>query len=459
MFASSLLRCALCLATAGLATATSLSRADVIITNFNVVASEALVFNDRIGNSRFFSSPNTDSIRISAFPRPTPDTDIFGAVLGSDTFFSLNGSATTASVTHPSFNGYVQSMGFVGQSSTGGGSRNEFTTLFNRANPSIAALLNQLDATPFSITVSNPLSPSVTSVTFQAPDFNKDALPAFLEDVAITGGGLSPTISWTVPTTGAVAPTRVTVQVRIIDADTPTKITAARLVHTEVLPVGQNTFTFIPNSFSNKNVPGFPEGLEEGSRYEMSVNLDYQENGQLKGRARTFFEFTPLPDGLGNVAVYLPSVGPDGIWKFNAPVEAGQIIYIDPEVAIGYDYQIGDGDPYFASVILPDIGDGFFDLYLFNGTDWLFESLLMAGDEFFFGGNGVDRFRVLGIETSAGLNPSDTTAFITGLSFTGDGRFTGSMTPITAEVPEPPTLALMGLVLLGFVALGKRKTG
>jgi hypothetical protein len=64
---------------------------------------------------------------------------------------------------------------------------------------------------------------------------------------------------------------------------------------------------------------------------------------------------------------------------------------------------------------------------------------------------------VLGIETSAGLNPSDVTAFITGVSFAGDGRFTGTMTPITAEVPEPPMTVLLGMALMGLALVQQRR--
>ena len=63
------------------------------------------------------------------------------------------------------------------------------------------------------------------------------------------------------------------------------------------------------------------------------------------------------------------------------------------------------------------------------------------------GAGGLSRFRVGDIETAAGLDPSNTTAFVTGLSFTGSGSFTGTQTPITVNVPdrvpEPPMLALL----------------
>ena len=72
----------------------------------------------------------------------------------------------------------------------------------------------------------------------------------------------------------------------------------------------------------------------------------------------------------------------------------------------------------------------------------------------------VSQFRVLGIETSAGLNPANTTAFITGLTFTGAGAFTGTQTPITVtvDVPEPPAWALAALALLVGARVRRRRT-
>jgi hypothetical protein len=43
---------------------------------------------------------------------------------------------------------------------------------------------------------------------------------------------------------------------------------------------------------------------------------------------------------------------------------------------------------------------------------------------------------VLGIAKAAELSPTDTTAFITELTFTGTGRFTGTQTPITVFIND-----------------------
>lgn len=429
----------------------------VTVTEFNIfqpVFTE--VFNDRIGNSRFFNGPNTDRVRLSTFVSPSPDSDSV-PVMGSsgNLFQSTNGALTSVSITHPSFAPTVRDLVFVGLTSGLGGGRNEYTTTFNRAAGTVAPLLDAWDATPFVVTVKNPGAPTgVTSVTYNAPDFDRNALPAFVTDLTLTGGGLNPRLDWKVPASGTT-PTAVSIQVRRIDGESAdrTRITSATLVHTRTLAPTATTYT-LNEVFSNASRPGFPAGLEVGQRYEVSVQLDTSSGGHLQGRSRTFFEFKPLPSGNNNVSVFLPSVGLNGVFKFDIDVTQGEKVAIDPIVAVGYEYQIGAGNPLFRSLTLPVVGDGSYDLYLFDGVNYSFQTVVQAGAEYFFAAGGVDRFQVRGIETSAGLDPFDTTAFVTTLTFAGDGRFTGTMTPLTqtvAAVPEPETYALM---LLGLGAVG-----
>jgi hypothetical protein len=177
-------------------------------------------------------------------------------------------------------------------------------------------------------------------------------------------------------------------------------------------------------------------------------------------------------------------VNDGGGFEFDAPVSADDPVFIDPVVATGYDYEIGDGDPNFASVTLPDFGDGFYDLVLFDNLGDLIDTgiELTAGDAFDFttelfadfgiDSEGISKFGVRGIEVAAGLDPNDPAAFVTGLTFVGDGQFTGTMTPILetqtagdtgetggngATVPEPSTLALFGIGCVGFGAMRRRR--
>jgi len=152
-------------------------------------------------------------------------------------------------------------------------------------------------------------------------------------------------------------------------------------------------------------------------------------------------------------------------WNFEFGVDLDQRVFIDPEVAIGYDYIVNSG-PSVQTVVLPSIGDNMFDIYGWNGTDWdLLASDWLTGDIYNFGVDGVDRFRVLGIEIGALLDPLDPTAFVTGLTFTGTGIVNMSQNSITefvggqdpgVGVPEPSVLLLMsaGFLLLG---VGKRR--
>ena len=129
--------------------------------------------------------------------------------------------------------------------------------------------------------------------------------------------------------------------------------------------------------------------------------------------------------------------------------------YIDPLVATGYVYKIGAGDPNFASVTaVTKIGNGSYQLLVWDGTQFVLrDGALMAGEMFDFlkdgfDANGVSEFEIIGIDPAGGLSPTNITAFVTGLTFTAEGSFTGTMQPLvtnTAAVRVPSQVRVAGL--------------
>ncbi len=154
-------------------------------------------------------------------------------------------------------------------------------------------------------------------------------------------------------------------------------------------------------------------------------------------------------------------------WAFEIIVGPEEVIFIDPEVAIGYDYYVDNGEN-FASVILPTgFDDNLFDLWLLDANgDWILQSdLLTGGVEYFFGPDGVSAFRIMGIDITGMLDPTDPTAFVTGVSFVDNGSGQPQQQSIRQvaiaqevnDVSEPNGLALMLLALGGIVAMSRRK--
>src|SRR5207253_11071330 len=78
----------------------------------------------------------------------------------------------------------------------------------------------------------------------------------------------------------------------------------------------------------------------------------------------SWFDFTPKLASTTPDNIALPTVdGATGVYHFNVgSVGPDSVTFIDPAVAVGYIFDIGAGDPDFASVLLPNVGDGVFDL-------------------------------------------------------------------------------------------------
>ncbi len=304
---------------------------------------------------------------------------------------------------------------------------------------------------PWELRFTNGTDSAVANVSLPA---GKEVAP-FINSVTLSGTTRNPTFSWAPPPGAVVNGYRINIYDKSIINNDPAKgpINGGTVYGTS-LPPTQTSFAVEDRFFT---VPGY--ALTPGRNYSIEIGVIQTKDGtsgnlsnsHLAAISRSYADFTPH-DGAGP-PVNLPVVLENGAFKFDMAVQAGQTYYIDPEVAVGYDYATGAGDPNFRSVVLPTgIGDGLYDIFWLNGlSQWqLLADDISGGQAFDFGPDGLKTFRVLGIETSAALNPLSTTAFITGLTFTGNGTFSGTQTPITLDigaVPEPPTLALVGLAL------------
>lgn len=290
--------------------------------------------------------------------------------------------------------------------------------------------------------------------------FGAEQKVPFPVSVTVSGSGSTPTISWVVP--GGFTPDGIRVQV--FDKSKVNPVTGAvDIIHSVAVNPTTGSYT-LPATLSTGLA------LATGGNYTINFQLVdtrgdvvfTNNNAQILRRSNSYFAFTPLAAGAP-LSVHLPTVDA-GVYNFAIEnVGPSSTTFIDPLVAIGYQYAIGAGDPNFRSVLLPDIGDGQYTLSV-NTLAGAQSASLNQGVQFFFPEGGVGAFTVTGIETSAMLDPANATAFITGLTFSAAGSFTGTMTPLTADVavavPEPETYALiaMGLVALAIASRRRSRT-
>lgn len=298
------------------------------------------------------------------------------------------------------------------------------------------------------------------TATVHTPSVSNSLSPLpFVNNVAISGNGLTPSISW-VNTAAGIN----TVAIKIRDNGQNSNQGGgytANLIYQQYLTP---TSTF-----------AVPTGLLQAG-HEYSIEIDQVVLRNPAGAAnfpntlnqsRTFIDFSATT-GVSSNPVYLPFVGTqtNGAPSYTfdiTNVSSTQTTYIDPQVATGYNFKTGANDPNFRTVTLPLlVGTNSYTILLPNGQ----QVTVLPGQTFDFTSisaylNGLSNFEVIGINPNSSVNPYDPEAFVVGLTFMSNGSFTGSMDPIIADtvaaVPEPSTWAMMILGFAGISVVARRR--
>jgi len=188
------------------------------------------------------------------------------------------------------------------------------------------------------------------------------------------------------------------------------------------------TYVGTSGSFQLVSVPGStgpqcPEGFFPSTFPEHISNAG-QVTGLLIDSAciQRGFIATPasLPTGTTST----------GAHTFSVDVAASAPVFISAPTALGYDYALGRDDPRFASVRLPlGIGNNKFIVAARHKA-----FAVNAGQLFDFRAHGFEKgvkaFRVACIDPAARLDPVNSLAFPTELTFVEAGKFTGTQQPL-----------------------------
>ncbi|GAC05930.1 nidogen-like domain-containing protein [Paraglaciecola chathamensis] len=205
-----------------------------------------------------------------------------------------------------------------------------------------------------------------------------------------------------------------------------------------------------------------------GSRTDEVVNLDTAaSNTDTAGIWKFAIRDGELPGDTAENPI-LPVIDPENPTDYNFEfviIEPETPIFIDPDVAVGYDYIVNSG-PNITSVMLPTgFGDDVYDLWLWDAAlmDWFDTGEDLLGGVTYDFDTAVDRFRILGIEASEMVDPTDPQAFVTALTFDAAGVININQNAITEFVDDaqavsaPAGLGIFALSLLVFLRARKHR--
>jgi hypothetical protein len=267
--------------------------------------------------------------------------------------------------------------------------------------------------TSWTLTITNGATKETTTAQLAAGA----APPPFATNVQYTAS--TETFTWTYPANSING-----VYFTIYDDSLINSVGSAEAVYATTLTGTTGTFT-VPTTLDGGLT------LQSGHKYTVDlqavVAIDPTQplnNWNVASESESYFDLDPGT----STPVYLPMVV-NGVFNFNMTVVAGQTYNFDPTIATGYRYATGASNPNFASVVLPAIQTSPYRVTFTSGGKQ--QTVSVAPNTIYtFPTGGVSAFTVAGISAADNLDPTDPTAFVTGLTFVSGGSFTGTQTPL-----------------------------
>ncbi len=187
--------------------------------------------------------------------------------------------------------------------------------------------------------------------------------------------------------------------------------------------------------------------LSDEIREASPVLIDFYNNrndeicrGMTMQRCQLLRQIEEWDGSQPTIPIVQPKSVQDGTSSFSVPVQKGTPILLDPDIAIGFEYNSVPNGPQFSSFVLPYLGS-MVPSYLLETTtagNWTKPIKIAPLTEYRFI-QRVDGFRVSGIDPRVGLLPEGH-IWLTALTFDRDGLFEGSIRELTTPSVALPVI-------------------
>jgi hypothetical protein len=244
------------------------------------------------------------------------------------------------------------------------------------------------------------------------------------------------------------------------------------LIPDTISPVAINSINVASNSAYYRSNSGTNLNLYNTQYDALTTVLTATKDNLIVGNEYTIeFLITDVGDSAWDSGVFIeansiafpgaspeePLVPPDPVeptspWVFPTfdVFDPDFVWWLDPEYAVGYIYNV-TGGPKFDEFTAPTLSfDNNYELFASadnSCSSGSFTSVLGAitgGTPFTFA-TPLECFAIKGIDVAGMLDPSDTNAFVGGISFDSVGMVNVTQTPIVVQVPGPlPVLGFAG---------------